>query len=222
MLFEEEDTRPYECDGLSAYRQLPMVVALPENEAQVQRVLETCRALNVPVVPRGAGTGLSGGALPIGDGVLLSTRELQAHRCASTRSRAPRVVQPGVRNLAISEAAAPYGLYYAPDPSSQIACTIGGNVAENSGGVHCLKYGLTVHNVLRRARGAPSTASRRARQRGARRAGLRPARARHRLRRHAGRGHRSDGEAAAEAAVRARDHGLVRRRGEGAATRSPT
>jgi glycolate oxidase len=148
VLWEEEDTRPYECDGLTAYRQLPMVVALPETEEQVQRVLKTCAALGVPVVPRGAGTGLSGGALPPGDGVLLSMAKfmrvlhVDAQACIA-------VVQPGVRNAAISEAAAPFGLYYAPDPSSQIACTIGGNVAENSGGVHCLKYGLTVHNVLR-------------------------------------------------------------------------
>jgi glycolate oxidase len=148
VLHEEEDTRPYECDGLTAYRQLPMVVALPETEEQVQRVLKTCSSMKIPVVPRGAGTGLSGGALPSGDGVLLSMakfmRVLRVDRLARTA-----VVQPGVRNAAISEAAAPFGLYYAPDPSSQIACTIGGNVAENSGGVHCLKYGLTVHNVLR-------------------------------------------------------------------------
>ena len=148
VLHEEEDTRPYECDGLTAYRQLPMVVALPETEEQVQRVLQTCAAMGVPVVPRGAGTGLSGGALPLGDGVLLSMakfmRVVRLDPLAQTA-----VVQPGVRNAAISEAAAAFGLYYAPDPSSQIACTIGGNVAENSGGVHCLKYGLTVHNVLR-------------------------------------------------------------------------
>ena len=148
VLHEEEDTRPYECDGLTAYRQLPMVVALPETEEQVQRVLKVCCSMKIPVVPRGAGTGLSGGALPPGDGVLLSMakfmRVLRVDRLARTA-----VVQPGVRNAAISEAAAPFGLFYAPDPSSQIACTIGGNVAENSGGVHCLKYGLTVHNVLR-------------------------------------------------------------------------
>jgi len=148
VLHEEEDTRPYECDGLTAYRQLPMVVALPETEAQVQRILATCSALGVPVVPRGAGTGLSGGALPPGDGVLLSMAKFM--RILSVDPRAcTAVVQPGVRNAAISDAAAPHGLYYAPDPSSQIACSIGGNVAENSGGVHCLKYGLTVHNVLR-------------------------------------------------------------------------
>jgi glycolate oxidase len=125
-----------------------MVVALPETEEQVRRVLQTCAALRVPVVPRGAGTGLSGGALPTGDGVLLSMAKFMRVLRVDARGRLA-VVQPGVRNAAISEAAAPFGLYYAPDPSSQIACTIGGNVAENSGGVHCLKYGLTVHNVLR-------------------------------------------------------------------------
>src|SRR5206468_7680250 len=148
VLWEEEDTRPYECDGLTAYRQVPMVVALPETEEQVQRVLQTCTAMGVPVVPRGAGTGLSGGALPPGNGVLLSMAKFMRIVRVDSRARIA-VVQPGVRNAAISEAAAPYGLYYAPDPSSQIACTIGGNVAENSGGVHCLKYGLTVHNVVR-------------------------------------------------------------------------
>lgn len=148
VLFDEEDTRPYECDGLSAYRQLPMVVVLPQNEAQVVAVLDTCRALQVRIVPRGAGTGLSGGAMPIADGVVLSTARLSRIVAIDAHARTA-VVQPGVRNLAISEAAAPHGLYYAPDPSSQIACTIGGNVAENSGGVHCLKYGLTIHNVLR-------------------------------------------------------------------------
>jgi glycolate oxidase len=148
VLFEEEDTRPYECDGLTAYRQLPMVVALPETEEQVRRILQVCSSMNVPVVPRGAGTGLSGGALPLGDGVLLSMAKFMRVLRVDPRARIA-VVQPGVRNAAISEVAAPHGLYYAPDPSSQIACTIGGNVAENSGGVHCLKYGLTVHNVLR-------------------------------------------------------------------------
>ena len=148
VLFEEEDTRPYECDGLTAYRQLPMVVALPETEEQVRRILQLCASLQVPVVPRGAGTGLSGGALPSGDGVLLSMAKFMRVVRVDPRARIA-VVQPGVRNAVISEVAAPHGLYYAPDPSSQIACTIGGNVAENSGGVHCLKYGLTVHNVLR-------------------------------------------------------------------------
>jgi glycolate oxidase len=148
LLWEEEDTRPYECDGLTAYRQLPMVVALPETEEQVQRVLKACSAMQVPVVPRGAGTGLSGGALPRGNGVLLSMAKFMRVVRLDPRARLA-VVQPGVRNAAISDIAAPFGLYYAPDPSSQIACTIGGNVSENSGGVHCLKYGLTLHNVLR-------------------------------------------------------------------------
>jgi glycolate oxidase len=148
LLSDAEDTRPYECDGLAAYRQLPMVVALPDCEEQVVAILRICRDLQVPVVPRGAGTGLSGGALPIADGLVLSTARLNKIVRLDAYSRTA-VVQPGVRNLAISEAAAPHGLYYAPDPSSQIACSIGGNVAENSGGVHCLKYGLTVHNVLR-------------------------------------------------------------------------
>ncbi len=148
VLFEREDVTPYECDGLSAYRQVPMVVALPENEAQVCAILETCHAMRVPVTARGAGTGLSGGALPPGNGVLLSLAKLMHIIAIDPGARCARV-QPGVRNLSISEAAAQYGLYYAPDPSSQIACSIGGNVAENSGGVHCLKYGLTVHNILK-------------------------------------------------------------------------
>lgn len=148
VLFADEDVKPYECDGLSAYRQAPMVVALPATEHEVQRVVRVCRDMRVPVVARGAGTGLSGGALPPGDGVLLSLAKLMKILAIDPLARTARV-QPGVRNLAISEAAAPYGLYYAPDPSSQIACTIGGNIAENSGGVHCLKYGLTVHNVLK-------------------------------------------------------------------------
>jgi glycolate oxidase len=148
VLSEPEDTRPYECDGLSAYRQLPMIVTLPTSEEQVLAILDVCRGLNVPIVPRGAGTGLSGGALPIAEGVVVSTARLNRIVRVDPYARTA-VVQPGVRNLAISEASAQHGLYYAPDPSSQIACTIGGNVAENSGGVHCLKYGLTVHNVLR-------------------------------------------------------------------------
>ena len=147
LLWHTEDTTAYECDGLTAYRQRPLVVALPETDAQVQALLKTCHALAVPVVARGAGTGLSGGAMPHGLGVTLSLAKFNQILNIDVRARTA-TVQCGVRNLAISEAAAPYGLYYAPDPSSQIACTIGGNVAENSGGVHCLKYGLTVHNVL--------------------------------------------------------------------------
>jgi glycolate oxidase len=147
VLHAGEDTRPYECDGLSAYRQPPMVVVLPSDDREVQAVLRLCHELRVPVVARGAGTGLSGGALPRGDGVLLSLAKMKRILALDPVARLARV-QPGVRNLSISEAAAPHGLFYAPDPSSQIACTIGGNVAENSGGVHCLKYGLTVHNVL--------------------------------------------------------------------------
>jgi glycolate oxidase len=148
ILFRHEDTAPYECDALTAYRASPMVVLLPETESQVAGILTICHKMGVPIVARGAGTGLSGGAMPHRSGVILSLAkfnrivEIDAASCTA-------VVQCGVRNLAISEAAAPYGLYYAPDPSSQIACTIGGNVAENSGGVHCLKYGLTLHNVLR-------------------------------------------------------------------------
>ncbi|WP_309680593.1 FAD-linked oxidase C-terminal domain-containing protein [Polaromonas sp.] len=148
LLWNSEDTTPYECDGLTAYRQRPLVVALPESYGQVQAVLQTCHALAVPVVARGAGTGLSGGAMPHRLGVTLSLAKFNKIHKLDPASRTA-VVQGGVRNLAISEAAAPHGLYYAPDPSSQIACTIGGNVAENSGGVHCLKYGLTVHNVLK-------------------------------------------------------------------------
>jgi len=148
FLWNSEDTTPYECDGLTAYRQRPLAVALPEDEAQLQAVLQTCHALDVPVVARGAGTGLSGGALPHARGVTLSLARFNKILKVDALARTA-VVQSGVRNLAISEAAAPLGLYYAPDPSSQIACTIGGNVAENSGGVHCLKYGLTLHNILK-------------------------------------------------------------------------
>ena len=148
LLHDDEDLRPYECDGLTAFREMPMAVCLPENEGQVIDVLRTCHQLGVPVVARGAGTGLSGGARPHAQGVVLSLARFNKILRVDPLARLA-VVQPGVRNLAVSEAAAPHGLYYAPDPSSQIACTLGGNVAENSGGVHCLKYGLTVHNVLR-------------------------------------------------------------------------
>ena len=148
LLWRREETLPYECDGLTAYRQQPLVVALPETEAQVAAVLMACHALQVPVVARGAGTGLSGGALPHALGVTLSLAKFNRIVRVDPMARTA-LVQCGVRNAAISEAAAPHGLYYAPDPSSQIACTIGGNVAENSGGVHCLKYGLTLHNILK-------------------------------------------------------------------------
>jgi glycolate oxidase len=148
LLVDAEDTQPYDCDGLTLIRQRPMAVVLPETEAQVVAILALCQAMSVPVVPRGAGTGLAGSALPLAGGVLLGLAKFNRILAIDPRARTA-TVQPGVRNLAISEAAAPQGLYYAPDPSSQIACTIGGNVAENSGGVHCLKYGLTLHNVLR-------------------------------------------------------------------------
>jgi glycolate oxidase len=147
VLHDPEQLKPYECDGLTAYRQIPLLVVLPETIEQVQRVLRVCARLRVPIVARGAGTGLSGGALPLADGVLLVLAKFNRILSIDTENRTARV-QPGVRNLAISEAASTYGLYYAPDPSSQIACTIGGNVAENAGGLHCLKYGLTVHNIL--------------------------------------------------------------------------
>ena len=147
ILSTAEELKPYECDALTLYRQLPLAVALPADESEVAAVLRACAQARVPVIARGAGTGLSGGATPRADAVLLSLARLNRIVSIDPLARAARV-QPGVRNLAISEAAAPYGLHYAPDPSSQIACTIGGNVAENSGGVHCLKYGLTVHNLL--------------------------------------------------------------------------
>jgi len=148
VLTTPAELAPYECDGLTAFVQRPMVVVLPDSVEQVQAVLRLCSSHGVPVVARGAGTGLSGGALPLADGVLLSLAKFNRILAIDADNRTARV-QPGVRNLAISEAAASYGLYYAPDPSSQIACSIGGNVAENSGGVHCLKYGLTVHNILK-------------------------------------------------------------------------
>jgi glycolate oxidase len=148
LLFADEDLKPYECDGLTAYRCLPWAVVLPQNEQQVVAALKVCHARQVPVVARGAGTGLSGGATPVVQGVVLSLARFMRILEIDPLARLARV-QPGVRNLAISEAAAPHGLYYAPDPSSQIACSIGGNIAENAGGVHCLKYGLTLHNVLK-------------------------------------------------------------------------
>jgi glycolate oxidase len=148
ILSDPEALKPYECDGLAGYRQLPAVVVLPTDEKQVIEILRLAHRMDIPVVARGAGTGLSGGAMPHRGGIILSLARFSRIIAIDPVARIARV-QPGVRNLAISEAAAPHGLYYAPDPSSQIACSIGGNVAENSGGVHCLKYGLTVHNVMR-------------------------------------------------------------------------
>ncbi|RII76775.1 glycolate oxidase subunit GlcD [Pseudomonas monteilii] len=148
ILYREEDLKPYECDGLSAYRTVPLLVVLPERLEQVQALLRLCHQRGVPVVARGAGTGLSGGALPLAKGILLVMARFNRILEVNPQGCYARV-QPGVRNLAISQAAAPHGMYYAPDPSSQIACSIGGNVAENAGGVHCLKYGLTVHNLLK-------------------------------------------------------------------------
>ena len=142
----EENTRPFECDGLSVYRQKPLAVALPESVEQIKQILKICKANNTPVVTRGAGTGLAGGAMPLEQSIVLGLSKLNKVKSIDAKNQLA-VVEPGVRNIAISEAVADHGLYYAPDPSSQIACTIGGNVAENSGGVHCLKYGLTVHNI---------------------------------------------------------------------------
>ena len=148
LLVEPEALKPYECDGLSAYRATPLAVAIPQDEAQVAEVLRVALETKTPVVARGSGTGLSGGALPLADGILLSLARFKNIVAVDPLARRARV-QPGVTNLRISQHVAHLGLYYAPDPSSQIACSIGGNVAENSGGVHCLKYGLTVHNVAK-------------------------------------------------------------------------
>jgi len=147
LVRDSESRRPFECDALTLYRELPLLVALPETVEQVRQVLKVCHELGAPVVPRGSGTGLCAGAMPHPEGVLLCLSKLDRILAIDPLARTARL-QSGVSNLAISEAAAPHGLYYAPDPSSQIACSIGGNVAENSGGVHCLKYGLTVHNLL--------------------------------------------------------------------------
>jgi len=148
LITSGEERRPYECDGLTLYREQPGAVVIPETEAQVVDVLRLCHTARIPVVARGAGTSLSGGAMPHSGGIVLSLAKFNRILGIDPLARTA-IVQPGVRNLAISQAAAPYGLFYAPDPSSQIACTIGGNVAENAGGVHCLKFGLTVHNVRR-------------------------------------------------------------------------
>jgi glycolate oxidase len=147
VIATEREMKPFESDGLTAYRQTPMVVVLPETTEQVSQVLRYCHGEGVKVVPRGAGTSLSGGALPLADGVLLGMAKFNRIKDIDFANRVA-VVEPGVTNLAVSNAVAHAGFYYAPDPSSQIACTIGGNVAENSGGVHCLKYGMTTNNVL--------------------------------------------------------------------------
>ena len=147
VIADIEALRPYECDGLTAYRQMPLAVVLPRNVEEVRGVMQYCGEFGVPIVPRGAGTSLSGGARPEKDGIVLSLARLNQILELDVENRLARV-QPGVRNLAVSERVAAHGLYYAPDPSSQIACTIGGNVAENAGGIDCLKYGLTVHNVF--------------------------------------------------------------------------
>jgi len=147
IVIDPESLKSYECDGLSGYRQMPRLVVLPETVVQVQAVMRLCQDTRIPVVPRGAGTCLSGGATPHPDGIVLSVAKLNKILKIDAQNRSA-TVEPGVRNLAISQAVEHLGLYYAPDPSSQIACTIGGNVAENAGGVHCLKYGLTVHNVM--------------------------------------------------------------------------
>ncbi len=147
ILFETEDLRPYECDGLSAYRALPMLVVIPNNIDEIQSIVKICQRYSVPIIARGAGTGLSGGTFPFDTALILNLAKLNRILDIDAASATARV-EPGVRNLAISEAVSDLGLYYAPDPSSQVACTIGGNVAENSGGIHCLKYGLTVHNIF--------------------------------------------------------------------------
>ena len=147
VIFDETELRAFECDGLMAYRQLPMIVVLPENTEQVSKILKYCHENDVKIVPRGAGTGLSGGALPLADGITLGLSKFNRVLDIDFENRCV-VTQPGVTNLAITQAVEQAGFYYAPDPSSQIACSIGGNVAENSGGVHCLKYGLTTNNVM--------------------------------------------------------------------------
>jgi glycolate oxidase len=147
LLLGEEACRPFECDALSAYRERPLAVVLPETVEQVKQALRICKHYQVPVITRGSGTGLAGGTLPLKNGIVLGLSKLNKIIKIDPLQRTA-IVQPGVRNIVVSEAVAHYGLYYAPDPSSQIACSIGGNVAENSGGVHCLKYGLTVHNVV--------------------------------------------------------------------------
>jgi glycolate oxidase len=147
VISDKEQCTPYECDGLSAYRQTPLAVVLPTSIDQIITILAICKRFNTPVITRGSGTGLAGGALPLADGIVLGLSKMNKIVSIDPLARTA-VLQPGVRNISVTQAVEAYGLYYAPDPSSQVACSIGGNVAENSGGVHCLKYGLTVHNVL--------------------------------------------------------------------------
>ncbi len=189
VIAAEREMRAFETDGLTAYRQMPMVVVLPETTQQVSQILAYCHAEGIKVVPRGAGTSLSGGALPLADGVLLGMAKFSRIREIDFANRVA-VVEPGVTNLAVSNAVADAGFYYAPDPSSQIACTIGGNVAENSGGVHCLKYGMTVNNVLGCEIVLMTGEVLAPRRQASRRRRLRSARPRHRLGRAARRRHR--------------------------------
>ena len=201
---------PYESDGLTAYRQPPMVVVLPDTTEQVSQVLKYCFEQGIKVVPRGSGTSLSGGALPLADGVLLGLGKFKRIREIDFDNRVV-VTEPGVTNLAISQAVAHAGFYYAPDPSSQIACSIGGNVAENSGGVHCLKYGMTTNNVLGCEIVLMSGEILRIGGKSAENCRLRPDGHHHRLRRPARRHHRDHGADPAEAGDGARADGRLRR-----------
>ena len=211
VIASEQAMRPYESDGLTAYRQLPMVVVLPETTAQVAAVLGFCHREGIKVVPRGAGTSLSGGALPLGDGVLLGMAKFNRIREIDFDNRVA-VVEPGVTNLAVTQAVEHAGFYYAPDPSSQIACTIGGNVAENSGGVHCLKYGMTTNNVLGCELVLMTGEIVRLGGKHLRFRRLRSPRYRHRLRGPARRRHRSDGAHFEKTAERARRADRLSRR----------
>ena len=148
IISDSETQKPYECDGLSMYCEMPFLVVLPNSVLQIQQIMKICYLYSIPVVTRGAGTGLCAGAMPNPEAVVLSTAKLDRVLEIDPLARTARV-EPGVRNISVSDAASEYDLFYAPDPSSQIACTIGGNIAENSGGAHCLKYGLTIHNVLK-------------------------------------------------------------------------
>ena len=210
VIYSAAEMLPYESDGLTAYRQPPMVVVLPETTEQVSQVLKYCFEQGIKVVPRGSGTSLSGGALPLADGVLLGLGKFKRIREIDFDNRVV-VTEPGVTNLAISQAVAHAGFYYAPDPSSQIACSIGGNVAENSGGVHCLKYGMTTNNVLGCEIVLMSGEILRIGGKAPEKCRLRPDGHHHRLRRSARRHHRSHGADPAKAGNRARADGRLRR-----------